>query len=57
MAECSPHHPKIEGSSPTARADTTRDKIVNKLGQLGAGSQRKRINGANIKNPDLSVLG
>ncbi len=48
MAERSPHHPKTEGSSPAASADTARDKIVNKIDQLGAGSQRIMIN-ANIK--------
>ncbi len=41
MAERSPHHSKTEGSSPAAAADTARDRIVNKIDQLGAGSQRK----------------
>ncbi len=50
MAERSPYHPKTEGSSPADGADTARDKIVNKLGQLRAGSQRKTINDGKRKN-------
>ncbi len=43
VAECSPHHSKTEGLSPAAAADTARDRIVNKIDQLGAGSQRIMI--------------
>ncbi len=50
MAERSPHQSKTEGLSPAAAADTARDRIVNKLGQLGAGSQRKMINDGKTKN-------
>jgi hypothetical protein len=49
VAECLPHHPKTEGYSPAAVADTGKDKLVNKLSQLAAGSHRKMINDANIK--------
>ncbi len=50
MAERSPHHPKTAGSSLAARADTTRDKVVNKLDQLGANSKKKMIDDLKRKN-------
>ncbi len=50
MAERSPHHPKTEGYSPAAVADTWKDKLVNKLAQLAAGSHRKMINDGNKKS-------
>jgi hypothetical protein len=50
VAERSPHHPKTEGYSPAAVADTWKDKLVNKLAQLAAGSHRKMINNGNKKS-------
>ncbi len=49
VAECSPHHPKTEGYSPAAVADTWKDKLVNKLSQLATGAQIKMIYDGNRK--------